>query len=157
MHRVAAGAVELLFVGIDEIGRIDRLVLRVAVDAEHGRGHAVHVMIFQEGPRAKAVGAGGQSGIELRRLELGEGLPGVGHAVLIGLPHAGRQRGGIEFLAGIDADLGEPRPQRRFRRIGRTELQDEVEYVEKVERGAFGVGAVSGLMKLMAGAGAGAG
>ena len=71
------------------------------------------------------------------RLEFGKGLPGIGHAVLVGLTHPGRERGGIEFLAGIDADLGETRAQRGLGRIGRAELQDEIQEAEKIERGAF--------------------
>ena len=94
-------------------------------------------MIFQEGPRAETVGAGPQSSVELRRLVIGKGLPGIGHAVLVGLTHPGRERGGIEFLAGVDADLGETRSQPRPRRIGRAELQDEIQDAEEIERGAF--------------------
>ena len=48
-----------------------------------------------------------------------------------------RERRGIEFLAGIDGDLGETRPQRGLGRIGRAELQHEIQDAEKIERGAL--------------------
>ena len=44
---------------------------------------------------------------------------------------------GIEFFAGIDADLGETRPHRGLGRIGRAELQHEIQDAEEIERGAF--------------------
>ena len=53
------------------------------------------------------------------------------------LAHLGRQRVGIERLAGADADLGEARHQLRLGRVGRAELQHEVQDVEEFERGAL--------------------
>ena len=63
---------------------------------------------------------------------------------------------GVEGLSRADPDLGEARHQVGLGRIGRAELQDEVQDVEELERLPL-VGSVSGLMKSIAGAAAGGG
>ena len=70
-------------------------------------------------------------------LQLREVSPGVGHALLDGRLHLGRELARVEGLPRADADLGEARHELRLGRIGRAELQDEVQDVEELERGLF--------------------
>ena len=105
---VAVATVQLLPVAIDAVGRIHRFLLRVAVDAEHGGGHAVEVIVLQVLPRAEHVAGGHLPRFDplLQSREVG---PGVGHALLDRRLHLGGEFARVEGLARTDADFGEAR------------------------------------------------
>ena len=65
------------------------------------------------------------------RLERRQFGPGVGHAVVNRLPCLGRERVGVEWLSGHDAEPSKPGPEVDFGRVLRAELQREVQLVKE--------------------------
>ena len=126
---------------VDEIEGIDRLVLRVAVDAKHCAREAGKGVAVEKFARAEPVRAGALARVELRFLVRLEFRPRVGHAVLDGLQHFRGKRFRVECSVRSDPELGEPGHDLRFGRIRRAESEHEIEDAEKLRRGSLRLGA----------------
>ena len=74
------GAVQLLPVGVNPIGRIDGFCLAVSPEAESAGGPAVEVVVLQMLPRAKDIGAADLARVP-PLLQLSEIGPGIGNAL----------------------------------------------------------------------------
>ena len=81
--------VQLLTGGIDGIDRIHRFQLRVAVNAEHGGGHSVEVIVLQILPRAEHV-AGGHFLCNDSLLQSRQVRPGICHTLFNACLHLWR-------------------------------------------------------------------
>jgi hypothetical protein len=88
---------------IDEVNGIDRLFLRIAIDAKDRAGHAIEVIILQEISRAEEIAGGNLTLVDLR-FEGVKVSPCICYAVLHGLARLGRERVEINVLSRGDAD-----------------------------------------------------
>src|SRR3954447_24276454 len=130
----AVHAVERLAVGVLLVNRIKRLFLRVGTDTDLRACGTTHVVISQKSSRAPQVfGVGAQF-----RAQVVDRLLAVSHPVFESSFHFWRQRRGVEWLAGDDADALEFLAQRDLALIWRLgELQQKGELIENLQRRAL--------------------
>src|SRR4051812_25089451 len=134
MHSVPIGTDWLLSFGVNGKDRIHRFLFRIAIDAENGTGHTIQVVVLEVFPRAKEVAGGHFPHVDILFLQVSQSSPGIGYTLL----HRGldlrRQSSNVDGLSSAYSDLGKSCHQLGFGRVCWTELQDEVQDVEKLKR-----------------------